>query len=511
MRLASFALTSGLFLIGCRSDGTSTTDGPAGGDAAGSVKIQQVQNDAMAPGTAVSLSGVVVTAIDNYGVKTGDIWVEEPEGGPFSGVHVYKADTGQVAALQLGDIVDVTGAVKSEFALTSDTTGRTVTELEPAMSGQFIQVTKTGSGTVPMPAVVNALDIGMMSDVGNNGDRTMAWEQWEGVLITLSNVSAVNAPKCVGSACSDPLLQNFGITGVAQVESSMAAFPDGIVRTTCLANVTGVVDYFFDYLVLPRTTSEVSTGGTSCPPPEATPQLCENTTDDDGNGFADCNDDGCVVGDTTCRAQTTVSSLDTMASGSLPTGGLEIGSSENLYVTAIATNGRDFWVSKFSGTTPTAAQNEGMYVFGGSTLPSTITVGKQVSLIGKIKDYNNDTMGNSLREFSPLQVTAGAGSVNPTTIVPIAMQASALADAKFVGSMVVLTNVKITTAQTAANHTTGVAQQGTTTFHYGGSIFQDASAANTCYASIKGIWTYDVFDNDYELMPIAAGTAGTGC
>jgi hypothetical protein len=359
--------------------------------------------------------------------------------------------------------------------------------------------------------VVDALAIGMLSDDNNNGDRTAAWEMWEGVLITLDNVSAVNSPKCVGSACTDPTLENFGITGVAKVESSMAAFPDGITRQTCLASVTGVVDYFFDYLMIPRTTGEVTTGGTGCPAPEATPQLCENSMDDDGNGFTDCGDNGCIVGDTTCRTSATMTALNTTTSGSLPTGGLEIGSTENLYVTAIASNMRDFWVSKFSGTTPTAAANQGLFVFGGDTLPGTITVGKQVSVIGKISDYNNDTMGNALREFAPLQVTAGAGSVNATTIVPLAMQASALADPKYVGSLVVLTNVKIMTAQTMANHNTGVAQQGTTTFHYGGSIFQDGAAANTCYSTVKGIWTYDVFDNDYELMPLAAGTAGTGC
>ena len=47
---------------------------------------------------------MVVTAIDTYGAKTGDIWVEEPEGGKCSGVHVYDAPLSDVATLAVGDI-----------------------------------------------------------------------------------------------------------------------------------------------------------------------------------------------------------------------------------------------------------------------------------------------------------------------------------------------------------------------------------------------------------------------
>ena len=74
---------------------------------------------------AVTLKGVVVTAIDNYGGKTGDFWVEEPDGGAFSGVHVFGAPLDQVAALAVGDVVDITGAQKDEFALIDgDTLGQ---------------------------------------------------------------------------------------------------------------------------------------------------------------------------------------------------------------------------------------------------------------------------------------------------------------------------------------------------------------------------------------------------
>jgi len=34
-------------------------------------------DDAMAAGTVVEVKGVVVTAIDSYGNRTGDLWVQE--------------------------------------------------------------------------------------------------------------------------------------------------------------------------------------------------------------------------------------------------------------------------------------------------------------------------------------------------------------------------------------------------------------------------------------------------
>src|SRR5438445_6306135 len=129
-RFSSVALTLSL-VVACRSDNNPATDGSGSGTDGpnpGGITIQMVQNDAMAPGTPVELHGVVVTAIDSFGAKTGNFWVEEPEGGPFSGVLVFKADATQVAQLAVGDIVDISGAEKAEFALTSDMSGLTDTE-----------------------------------------------------------------------------------------------------------------------------------------------------------------------------------------------------------------------------------------------------------------------------------------------------------------------------------------------------------------------------------------------
>ena len=204
IRNAALVASLGLSLLACRGssgDDSQNPDAPV----TGGQHIQDVQNDTMTPGTPVALSGVIVTAIDGFGAKTGDIWVEEPGGGPFSGVHVFGAPLDQVSALALGDIVDIAGAEKDEFAymgnmgVGGDTSGRSVTELKP-VTGGMMTVTKTGTGTVPAPEMVDALAIGQKA---TQAERDAEWEKWEGVLITVTNVSATSAAKCVAVACSD--------------------------------------------------------------------------------------------------------------------------------------------------------------------------------------------------------------------------------------------------------------------------------------------------------------------
>lgn len=523
MRITSFFALSLLALIACRSDSNNTTDGNNGsGDGHGSnngaTSIKDVQNDSMAPGSEVTLHGVIVTAIDKYGSKTGDFWVEDADGGPYSGVHVYGAQTSDVAALALGDVVDISGAVKSEFALTSDTTGRTVTELEPVQGGQ-ITVTKTSSGAVPMPAMVDALAIGMLEETSPpsaTSARSMEWEKWEGVLITVTNVAATSTPKCVGSACSDPSLESFGITGDALVESGLAAFPndggtpphDLIARGDCLGSVTGVLDYFFDYQILPRETAEVTTGGTACPAENTTAQ-CADGTDNDGNGFTDCDDFSCVLASSSCHMDTTIAAIDQAGDANptnptLPTGAVAI---SGACVTAVPSGGSSAYIAAAGQ----AANDGGLFVFGGGTsLPADVAPGSLVDVIGNVQAFKSSgsTAPEPQIELASLQVTKVTGSCTPAA-KPVSSDMSALTqDANghpLVGSLVTLTpssTFKITTAQSGTGKF-GVLTQGGTTVKFGMTILGgNLGMANTCFSSITGIWTYDTnTTGSYEILP----------
>ena len=138
MRISTLALLGlglGLSVAACRGgDGDDTNvdpDAPPPMDMGPNpdVRIQEIQSPNMPKGTAVSVKGVVVTAIDSFGGRTGDFFVQEPGGGEFSGVKVFGAPLDQVAMLAPGDLIDITGAEKDEFALSSDMSGRKVTEL----------------------------------------------------------------------------------------------------------------------------------------------------------------------------------------------------------------------------------------------------------------------------------------------------------------------------------------------------------------------------------------------
>jgi len=116
--IAVLSLAAVSFAAACRSDSNnSPTDGQGSGSGSGSgstTTVKDIQSESMVPGTAVTLNNVVVTAVDTFGDKTGDMWVEDMGGGKRSGVHVFK---GTVASgtVSVGDVVNITGGIKAEL------------------------------------------------------------------------------------------------------------------------------------------------------------------------------------------------------------------------------------------------------------------------------------------------------------------------------------------------------------------------------------------------------------
>ncbi|MFT3691554.1 MAG: hypothetical protein QM831_00325 [Kofleriaceae bacterium] len=529
MRLTSLIAFSALALIACgRSDDDNSnpdagSNGSNGSDSFN--KIQDVQNDAMTPGTPVSLHNVVVTAIDKYGSKTGDIWVEEQGGGKRSGVHVYNAQLTDVASLNVGDVIDLKGAIKAEFALTgsnADSTGRTETELEPANGGQ-ITITKSGMTATITPDKVDALAIGMMYDgtmaaMGGGTAFSNAWEDWEGVLIEIDNVSALNAASCVGKSCTDATLREFGLTGVINAESAIGEFAADdttIRRGSCMKSVTGVVSYFYDYLIYSRGDADVVAGGTSCP---ATETACGDSIDNDGNGFMDCADFSCVASSNSCSTAITINSIDVAGDANpaapvLPTGASRF---ESVCVTATAASG-DMALAQAG----TAAADQGLYLFANKQgLPAGAMVGSLVTAAGTVQAFKRtgSTAPEPQIELNAVGSTVVTGSC---TVVPLAVAQTAAqmtVDAtghKYLGTLVTLSSAnggkfKVTTANGTGQF--GKFTQGATVFSYYNEFMPTFSpAVNTCYTDITGMWGYDTnTTGSYELY-ITAGTAAADC
>jgi hypothetical protein len=478
-------------------DDQPTIDSSTGGS---DVKIQDIQNEAMTSGTAVSIKGVVVTAIDNYGGKTGDFWIQEPEGGEFSGLHVFGAPLDQVAALTVGDIIDISGAEKDEFQYMDFDPGYGITELKP-LSGGMMTITKTGMTMVLQPQLVDARMIGGLQDYVA---RHAEWEKWEGVLIKIENVTATSDSACVGTACNDDTLNKFDVTGDVVVESALSAIPDpAVVEGDCLGSVTGVLDYFFDYLLLPRSTNEIALNGTACPA-ENTMALCTDGIDNDTNGFMDCEDNACVAGVATCR---TVNPTIASIQAGTTTGGVEI---QDAYVIAVSVNKNEVWIA----TDNAAAINTGIQVhFQDDVDTSVVVVGKKVNVIGRVTEFANGTTGGTLTEINAYSIEVLPGAAMAPTALTVA--ATTLNDdttgEPYESVLVTLTNVKITTIANAASFGVGSMTQGTEVFKFDDAIHRlaDAGTLDTCYATITGVWSYNVYDDFWVFLPHAAATKVT--
>jgi hypothetical protein len=541
MRLTSLIAVLVLAVVACRSDNNNNTvDGNGSGSGSG-VTIQQVQSDAMAAGTAVSLNNVVITAIDNFGAKTGDIWVEEMGGGKRSGVHVYKGTA--YSGMAVGDVINLTGSIKAEFSLTgsnADPSGRTETELEPPTSTGTVTLTKVSSGATITPDKVDALAIGQMYDstmsaTGGGSAFSNAWEDWEGVLIELDNVAAASAPKGFGSTPYAADAYAFSITGVAKTEGSLTDITaSSIARSTCFSNMTGVVSYFYDYLVYPRSSSDFATGGTGCPAAEQANgtdgSKCTDGIDNDANGFADCQDLGCETGSgawlgasctagggATCGCSANLASTTSVAtvnSTYATTSAAVV--MRDVYITAI--NGTNsYWVSDSLA----AGANKGVYVF--SAPPAGAVVGQKLATLqGIVGPYKPGTLG--VTEVS--NATAGTLSGAATAITPITGIATdtltgTTAGASYAGSLVTLTvKAKVTTAAnsfgevvfTDANGKTITMDDDAFQYYGGTKLVPTPPAINACL-TITGVMDVNTTDNIRTINPRSAAdlVTATGC
>lgn len=498
-----FALCASLAATAaCRGGGDDGDDDGNNPDAAGGeTTIQEVQNDAMPPGTPVTLRGVVVMAVDNYGPRKGNFYVAEPGGGERSGVLVYGAPLDVVAQLAVGDVVDITDAMKDEFGL--DTDDSTVTELGP-VDGGVMTVTETGTTTPPAPQVLDALAIGRMATAA----REAEYEKWEGVLVTVQNVSVTSEIRPVSSMEPDPTFVAFRITGVLEVDSSLSEIPYSattppepfVTGGDCLASITGMGDYFFNYKVLPRATSDIMLNGSGCPAAEA-PGTCGDGIDNDANGFMDCMDRGCSA-DATCTTDTTVVMIQTGAA----TGGVRLNDVVVTGTKTFPTDIQGFWVQDAAQ----AAANNGVFVFTATAAPPSI--GTVVDVTGTVTefDFGNPPMGDKLTQLTNVTVTPIVGA--PVTAVPLSgipvstLNQIGAAGEPYESVYVRLSNMRV---MSHPGNDRLLITNGTDTIVVDDDAYNYAAATYpfsgtpTCFATISGIMTTNIFDDERRLLPTA--------
>jgi predicted extracellular nuclease len=535
-------IAGALSLAACAADTTTTPPGGkhntgdsnhagdhdnVGDGAGGTGSIYDVQTpggSASAVGTPVSFQNVVVTAVDRFGARTGVIYVQEQAGGAYSGVALYSGNGIQVnnstlGTLAVGDIVNVDNGEVDEFALTSDTSGRTLTEVVSRMNMK-LTVTKVSSGTPPAPVVV------LPWTLATNLDEA---EKWEGVLIRFENVAVISAAAVIGgTGGTDQTLAKMRVTGPFIVESSLTALVDTASPPAslyhvgdCFASVSGIGDYFFDYLLLPRDASDIVTGGTGCATQETN---CTDTIDNDHNGYADCADFACQASTPSCTAATTVIDIQKgIVAVNTP---VQV---EGVVVTAIkagtsATQPKYVWVED-----PTGVDFSGIAVYK-ATAPAGLAIGDQVTVKGVTTEYSGGGTG-SVTEIqstaaNPATITkTGTASVpTPMVLSPAALVAPPTPN-PYDGLLVKVVNVKVTNINPDKT-TPDPAPYGTPNF--GEWTVSDSNlriddllmpsqgqpvgiAVGDCYTSVVGVFDYSFGNFKIEPRSAADLTMGTGC
>lgn len=213
--------------------------------------VQQVRDPQTPVSTPVELTNVIVTAVDLYGGRIGELWVQQPGGGMGSGIKVYGAERSEVALLGIGDVIDVTGGQKSHFTNANDLTGRFEIQVSPL---QELHIARTGATATPVITPLNW--VGISNQTGSQLDEERA--KWAGTLVRATMIPALEPPMTLAA---DPTLQQFAVPGF-HVQSLLAPFPSGIDTGTCFQWIVGVIEYNYNYYIQPPTTADVMMG---CP------------------------------------------------------------------------------------------------------------------------------------------------------------------------------------------------------------------------------------------------------
>ena len=292
------------------------------------------------------------------------------------------------------------------------------------------------------------------------------------MLITVTNARQIAASRTFGMG---PDQAEFRISGIARVQSVLADLPAGNAFGVCYERITGIGDYFFNDLVLPRSAADVIAGGTGCRPLAASAAAAQTAANPEAanltNVFVTARDD--------------------------------IGTSKGIWVA-------DALV---------AAPSNGVFVFTGSTLAANLTIGATVSVQGTIDEFDIAPagmlpMGDTVTEVTggtPVLVTA-PGTL-PTAIVedPAVLSNIGAPGEAYEGVLVQVNTVKVTAA--LLNGQFELTTNNATKIVMDDEAFVSAPAVGTCYSSVTGVMHVQLTDNIRTINPREAGdfVVGTGC
>ncbi len=396
-RIAALTL---VVLAGCRDVKDTPPANQEGERLDEDLTVYQVQSDDVPSGAEIVLRGVVVTAVDTFGDSSGSFWVQEPAGGPRSGVLVFDSRLKEV--LNVGDLVDIENGVKKEHAHSTDKNG-TVTEVIPAASGESLKITRQGAvGGSLKPQLIDVSELATPEKA----------EAWEGVLVQVANARLLDPVTCVQSSgncemAADKTWKKTRLTGPLEIQTSLAALPEAAGANSCLTNVTGIVDYFFTFKILPRSEGDIVIAESdTCLPAENSEEACGDNVDNDKNGQIDCADVACQASAARCAP-----SIVKIQNGEFPVGTkIQL---RGVVVTARSADGKTVWIQDPKAE---AGPQNGLALFSSTKLAAEVTIGTVLDVRGTLDefDHKNDAGGETLTQLKSLtieNVQPGAGEV----------------------------------------------------------------------------------------------------
>lgn len=402
--------------------------------------IPQVQDPAspghILPGARVRIEGAVLAAVDAFeenGAGMGnlnDVWIADAAGGPFSGLHVYMATHVPCAGsdvLRLGDRVDVEGAVQ-EFAVPSDGSGRTVTQLIGAT------VTCTAAGAAP--TAVTVADPAALTT-----DDTA--EAYEGMLVEIAAVEASAAPDRFGT---QPLRVG------PPIDDDLYAHP-GTARDRFLT-ARGIFHYMFGrWELLPRAATDLGLDTPRDLEDGAGAWGCADGDDSDGDVAIDCADADCAGSPFCAGVTVSVQQLQDATAAGHPASATNVALRGPLVVTSID-GYAEMTGAGYVGTivvqdaSATDPRFSGVHVYvptveacGGS-----LALGDQVYVAGRYEEYAEAGDTGTLTEIRSGFVSCRTSG---TPLVPTAIATTELAPAAaepWEGVLVSIADVDVITA-----------------------------------------------------------------
>jgi hypothetical protein len=405
--------------------------------------IFQIQDPAsaghVATGARVRVVGARVAAVDSFeengagmGHRT-DVWIADPAGGPFSGVHVYMPTHVPcgAGALAPGDVVDVEGMIQ-EFAVPSDGSGRTVTQL---VGGT---VTCTSAGGAPPSAELLTDPTVLMADE--------TAEPWEGVLVEVAGVEATADPDTFGTQA---------LRTTAPIDDDLYRHPGS--RRDRFTTLRGIFHYMFGrWALLPRQSADVVLGTPRVLEDEAGAWGCGEGEDSDADGAIDCADADCA-GSLFCRGTThRVTEIQDAAHPMHPAADTAVALIGPLVVTSIDTRA-EMAGAGYVGTVvvqdPGAAdpRHSGIHVFVPTIEPcgAALALGDRVYVAGRYEEYAEagDTRGTLTEITGGIVSCRMPGTpLDPTRIATPSDLASAATAEPWEGVLVDIANVDVTMA-----------------------------------------------------------------